>query len=259
MYDFHYDHDKYFDTQKDNCEKFVIPFIEERFKIGKGVRALEIGCGSAGVLAAFLEKGCTGAGIDISEDSINFARKKLGDRNDVILIAKDIYSVDIDKDLNGKFDIIILKDVIEHIHNQEKLIALLKNLLNPDGAIFFGFPPWQMPFGGHQQICRSKILSRTPYLHLLPMSLYKKVLKSFGEGLEGLVEIKKTGISIEKFERIVNRTGYKIVNRQFHLINPIYEYKFGMKMRRQSRIISAIPYFRDFVTTSAFYLITPNN
>ena len=85
-------------------------------------------------------------------------------------MVKDIYQVDIEKDLNGLFDIIVLKDVIEHIHDQAKLIGWMKNFLKPGGIVFFGFPPWYMPFGGHQQMCHSKI-SRLPYIHLLPRGI----------------------------------------------------------------------------------------
>jgi SAM-dependent methyltransferase len=257
MFDFHINPDQYFDTQRNNCKRFVIPFIEKTNRIDEGVRVLEIGCGSAGVLKAFLDKGCTGAGIDIDENSILYAREKLAGEKDVILINKDIYLVDIERDLRGKFDIVVLKDVIEHIHDQEKLIAKLKNFLNPNGVIFFGFPPWQMPFGGHQQILQSKVLSRCPYLHLLPKWLYKKTLISFGETPDGMLEIKETGISVEKFERYAKSAGFEIINQEYHLINPIYEQKFGMKMRKQSKVIAAIPYLRDFLTTSVFYLIKP--
>ena len=70
----------------------------------------------------------------------------------VKLIDSNIYDVDPKKDLGTLFDIIVLKDVIEHIHDQEKLIAWMKHFLKPGGVIFFGFPPWQMPYGGHQQM-----------------------------------------------------------------------------------------------------------
>lgn len=61
-----------------------------------------------------------------------------------------------------------------------------------------------MPHGGHQQICESKFLSMLPYYHLLPSFLYKLVLRSFGEApstIECLMEVKSTGISIERFEK----------------------------------------------------------
>ena len=175
----------------------------------------------------------------------------------VTFISKDIYKVDIEQELKGKFDIIILKDVIEHIHNQPKLIDWMKNLLNKEGVIFFGFPPWQMPFGGHQQVMKSKFLSKLPYFHLLPFGLYEGVLKLGKENVPEFTEIKETRISIERFEKIVGETGYAIVNKSHYLINPIYEYKFGWKPRKQAGLIKAIPWVRNFFTTCVYYLIAP--
>ncbi len=135
----------------------------------------------------------------------------------------------------------------------------MQAFLNPGGVIFFGFPPWQMPFGGHQQVMRSKILSKIPYIHLLPSFLYKLLLKSFNEHPDAFMEIKETGISIEQFEKIVDETGYKVMNKLHYLLNPIYEYKFGVKPKKQASLISHIPYLRNFFTTCVYYLITPVN
>lgn len=260
MFEFHADRKRYFDIQRDNAERYVIPFIEERFPIKPGQRVLEIGCGEAGVLLAFLERGCIGVGVELdSPRLVNAAEwtKQYLDAGKVQYIDKDIYKVDVERELGGKFDIIILKDVIEHIHDQPKLIAEMKRLLNPTGCIFFGFPPWQMPFGGHQQVCKGKWLSKLPWYHLLPRSLYSYILRRNGEPVEDLLEIRDTRITIEKFERIAKKTGYKISLSRHYLINPIYEYKFGWKGRKQFGIIRHIPWLRNFVTTCVYYLITP--
>lgn len=258
MYGFHEDSEWYFRMQQTNCNEYVIPFIEKTYTLKPDAKVLEIGCGTGGVLAAFLERGYRGAGVDIEPNSLNFARKKLADyiqSGQLIIVPQDIYQVDPETGLNGKFDLIILKDAIEHIPHQERLMEKMKDFLRPGGVIYFGFPPWQMPFGGHQQICRSKFLSRLPYFHLLPAPAYKAVLEAFKEGPDGLLEIKKTGISIERFEKIAKNAGYKIIDKDYYFINPIYKYKFNMKVRKQSKIIASIPYLRDFLTTSVFYLI----
>lgn len=260
MFEFHADRKRYFDMQRENALKYVIPFIEERIAVKPGQRVLEIGCGEAGVLLAFLEKGCVGVGVELDSPRLVHAAewtKEYLDAGKVRYIDKDIYKVDVEKELGGKFDIIILKDVIEHIHDQAKLIDEMKRLLQPNGVIFFGFPPWQMPFGGHQQMCHGKWLSKLPWYHLLPRGLYRYVLKRNGEPVDALLEIRDTRISIEKFERIAKKTGYKISLKRHYLFNPIYEYKFGWKAREQFPIIRNIPWLRNFVTTCVYYLITP--
>lgn len=262
MFEFHADRKRYFEMQIENTQNYVIPFIEERFTIVPGMRVLEIGCGEAGVLKAFVDKGCTGVGVELDDSRVKNGEQWLKEdiaKGTIRFVSKDIYGVDAQKDLGGQFDIIILKDVIEHIHDQQKLIGWMKSFLTEKGVIFFGFPPWQMPFGGHQQICRGKVLSKLPYYHLLPTPLYKLILKKNGENWQELLEIKETGISIERFERIVRKEDYHFLHKQFYLFNPIYRYKFGVKPRKQSALIAALPWVRNFLTTCVYYLIEPNH
>ncbi len=261
MFEFHGDRKRYFEIQVDNTRKYVIPFIENYKSLDAGTRVLEIGCGEAGVLKAFTDKGCIGVGVELDEPRLVMAREWMQEElnaQKIFFISKDIYKVKVEEELKGKFDIIILKDVIEHIHDQPKLIAWMKSFLNKDGVIFFGFPPWQMPFGGHQQIMKGKFLSKIPWFHLLPAFVYKAILKTGKENVAEMMEIKETGISIERFEKIVGQTGYKVVNQTHYLINPIYEYKFGWKSKKQNGLIKSIPWVRNFFTTCVYYLITPN-
>src|SRR6185437_6940031 len=245
MFEFHADRKRYFDIQLLNAEKYILPLIESNFEIKNGMRVMEIGCGEGGVLKAFVNKGCEGVGVEFDLIRIENGSQWLGEdikAGRISFVAKDIYDTDV-QSLGGKFDIILLKDVIEHIHNQERLLGRLKDFLNPSGIIFFGFPPWQMPFGGHQQLCK-KTLSKVPYFHLLPRAVYKGLLKLFKEPEEVipvLLEIKDTSISIERFERIVKKTNYSIVSKIHYLFNPIYEYKFNIKPRKQNKFVAQIP------------------
>jgi len=259
MFEFHADRKRYFDIQLLNAEKYILPFIESNFSIHEGMRALEIGCGEGGVIKAFVNKGCIGVGVEYDEirtkNGENWLKEDI-EKGKLSFVVKDIYDTNVES-LGGKFDIIILKDVIEHIHNQARLLARLKDFLTPSGIIFFGFPPWQMPFGGHQQLCEKK-LSKVPYFHLLPTPIYKGLLKLSGESdsnINQLLEIKETGISIERFEKIVKETGYKIVSKIHYLFNPIYEWKFNLKAKKQNQVITKIPYLRNYLTTCVYYMI----
>jgi len=260
MFEFHGDRKRYFEIQVENTRKYVLPFIEQYKPVTAGMRVLEIGCGEAGVLKAFTDRGCIAVGVELDEPRLVLAREYMADElaaGKISFLSKDVYKVNVETEFKGKFDIIILKDVIEHIHDQPKLIAWMKSFLHNDGVIFFGFPPWQMPFGGHQQIMRGKLLSKLPYLHLLPFGLYEALLKMGKENVAEMVEIKETRISIERFEKIVNETGYSVANKLHYLINPIYEYKFGWKPKVQNKLVSKIRYIRNYFTTCVYYLITP--
>jgi 2-polyprenyl-3-methyl-5-hydroxy-6-metoxy-1,4-benzoquinol methylase len=257
MYEFHSNKPWYFDMQYKNAGAYVIPFIEKHFKVGEGVHVLEVGCAEGGVMKAFLDKGCTGVGVELEEGRLQLAETFLAKEvatGTVKLINKNIYDPTFEAAFNHTFDLIILKDVIEHIPHQEKIILAFKKFLKPGGNIFFGFPPWQMPYGGHQQLCKS-FLSKIPYFHLLPMGIYKWILRYFNEFVPAFVEIKETGISTTRFERIVRETGYEIKRSTYFLLNPIYQFKFGLKPIEQFGIIKAIPSIRDFFTTCVYYLI----
>ena len=260
-FDFHNNAATYFQFQFENAKKYVVPYVKEFVSLKEGTKVLEIGCGEAGVLKAFTELGCICTGIELHNSRLDDARALMKDElaaEKIQFINRNIYDIDTEKDLAYKYDLIILKDVIEHIPQQEEFMRRLQSFLAENGIVFFGFPPWQMPFGGHQQICKSKFLSLLPYYHLLPMPLYLGVLKLLGEHentINELKEIKETGISIERFEKICVNEKFKIHQKTFYLINPIYEYKFGLKVRKQFAFIGSIPFVRNFFTTAVYYLI----
>ncbi len=249
----------YFEEQGITTKKYVIPYIEKHKKVTSQTRVLEIGCGEGGNLSPFIELDCEVVGIDLNtkqlENAKLFIKEKYGDPN-VLLLNKNVY--DVSSEDIGKFDVIFLRDVIEHIPQQEKFMEHLKLYMKPNGLVFFGFPPWRMPFGGHQQICQSKLLSKLPYFHLLPNVLYTGILKLFGEEqgtVDSLLEIKSTGISINRFQRIVKVNNFQFLEKDFFLINPNYETKFGLTPRKQLSLIEIIPYFRDFLTSCMYCLV----
>jgi len=257
----HSDHHLRFTQQVENSRNYVLPFIEEAYPIQPGYAILEIGCGEGGVLQPFLEKGCRCTGVDLDQVRLDLGNEFLESyvkSGELEFVNQNIYEEGFLKKYQGAFNLIMLKDVIEHVPEQDKFIPYLRKLLKPGGKIFFGFPPWYMPHGGHQQVVKNKYLGMMPYIHLLPNVLYRGLLKAFGEAdskVTELMEIKDAGISIERFERIVKQSNYTIANRKFYLINPIYKYKFNLQPRVQSPLISNLYFIRNFFTTCVYYLI----
>jgi SAM-dependent methyltransferase len=261
MYEFHGDKRRYFEMTYKVTRDHIIPFIESEMPIREGMRVLEIGCGEAGALKAFLERGCRCTGIELEADRMALAETFLQDevkQGKVDFLNRDIYLVDPIRDLGSLYDLIILKDVIEHIPHQERFMPQLGKFLNTGGRIFFAFPPWMMPYGGHQQVLPGKWASKLPYTHLLPGFLYPGLLKLLGtdaDGIRTMNEIKDTGISIERFERLVVASTMKQTRKRFYLFNPIYEHKFGIRPRKQWSVISRIPILRNFLTMGVYYLV----
>jgi len=264
MQERHINRAQYFNEQSESTRAYVLPYImhniSEKLSVSeKQLRVLEIGCGEGGNLIPFLEAGFMSCGVELTEKNYNNALKFYDAnplKSHLQLLNKDIYDV-VPDEIGGTFDIIFLRDVIEHIPNQESFMKHLKNFISPNGVVFFAFPPWRMPFGGHQQICRKKWLSHTPYMHILPKPFYRLILKTFGASeseIAGLFNIAKTGISIRRFQKIIRREKYAIIQKTHWLINPNYHIKFGLKPRRLPKILQ-IPHLQDFYTTAAYYLL----
>lgn len=251
------DRRRYFDELAATSRKYYLPYLSSFMNIGKGTDVLEIGCGEGGNLLPFAEAGCSVMGVDMAEDKIRAAGQYFSEEGaDGRFLASDIFEV---KELEGRFDLILCHDVVEHISDKEEFLRRVRLYLKPgSGIAFFAFPAWQMPFGGHQQMCSNRMLARLPYFHLLPSWLYRRILKAGGEDpatVEGLLDIKHTATPIELFERLVRRSGLQKIDRRFYLVNPHYEAKFGLRPRRLPALPGAIPWLRNFYTTSCFYLL----
>lgn len=178
----HTQRETYFSEQAATTRKHVLPFIERHMVIGPETRVLEIGCGEGGNLVPFVERGCREViGMDLARDKIKngqtffqnwLANQPQTERSAPRLEICNIY--DASPTDWGTFDLIFMRDTLEHIHDQARFMAFVHSFLKPTGKFYLGFPPWQNPFGGHQQMCRSRLLSKLPYFHLLPRPLYAR-------------------------------------------------------------------------------------
>lgn len=262
---YHDDRARYFEHQCQVTADYVIPFVELSGALPGAGRVLEIGCAEAGVLKAFLDRGLTAVGVDRNGGRLERGKTLLSDAirdGRLTLLHQDAQDLLEHERFRSYFDLIVLKDVIEHVEDRPALFAVMARLLRPGGRVFMSFPPWQMPFGGHQQICRSWLLSRLPYVHLLPERAYRRVLTAFSEKparIESLMATYRTGLASAELPSIAANAGYTVLSERLYLLNPMYAYRFGIEPRVQAPWLAAQTKFRDFVTTCAYYTLTPGN
>lgn len=258
-YAFHHDPKAKWQQQYLTAKNHILPFIESYLTLTASATILEIGCGEGGVLKAFSETGFTCHGIDIAASRIENAKTIFDEEvksGAVTFYTGDVHEPGIIDHLHDEIDLLILKDAIEHIPDQKKLLTQLHRFVKSSGCVFLAFPPWFNPFGGHQQLARS-FLRFVPWIHLFPKGVYRRILKICGETenqIKVLMEIYDTRLSTNKLESLLKKTKWQILKRQFYLFNPIYEYKFGIKGRRQFGLIANIPILRDFFSTGVYYL-----
>lgn len=255
MQERHTNRERYFEEQARTTEKYYIPYLRKQMG-DLPFRVLEVGCGEGGNLLPFARLNCDVVGVDLSPARIEQARSFFATRQqEGMFIVSDIFDLE---EFHHQFSLIIVHDVVEHIDRKEQFLNELKKFLAPDGIIFVAFPAWQMPFGGHQQIAHSKIVAHGPFIHLLPSPVYRRLLRLLGERpktVGELMHIKETRCTIEHFQKITCRTGYRMVDRKLYFINPHYETKFGWTPRRLNHCIAQVPYVRNFFSSSCFYLL----
>lgn len=260
MQERHQNRKQYFCELAKTSKDFYLDYLRPYITLTPQTRVLEIGCGEGGNLLPFAEMGCEVKGVDICDGRIEQARAffaEFGQKG--TFVCENFIEAEKPQDEADKFDLVLVHDVIEHIEPpyKETFVGNIRPLLKRGGLVFFGFPAWQMPFGGHQQIGRG-FASKTPFIHILPVPMYRALLKVSGENegcIKELLSIKRAQMSIEGFERVCRETGFSIVNRKFWFINPHYKQKFNMTPMALNSLLGKIPYFRNYYTTSAFYLL----
>ena len=255
----HTDRATYFTESAVTARSHYLPYIKQFKSITGRERILEIGCGEGGNLFPFAQLGCDVTGIDLSSSRIKQAKELfLTHESHGTFTIGDFFQLSPPDQETEKYDVILLHDVIEHIADKVRFLSYARRFLKSHGVIFIAFPAWQMPFGGHQQICRNRPCAHLPFIHLLPNVLYTRILHlahEKEETINELLDIKSCRTPIELFENRLRICRYRIVNRQLWLINPHYQQKFGLSPRKLPPFISHIRYLRNFISTSCFYLL----
>lgn len=253
----HTDRYRYFREEAATTEKYFIPYLSEFMDVGD-ISVLEVGCGEGGNLLPFARRGCRVVGVDLSKQRVRQAESFFSRECAAgTFVCDDVMHYRGDGRL---FDLIVCHDVVEHIPEKGKMLLALKRLLAPGGRLFIAFPAWQMPFGGHQQIACSWVVSHLPFVHLLPELAFSLMLRLFGEDaskINELISIRRTRCTVEMFEREAAYAGYTVCDRRLWLVNPHYEVKFGLRPIRLCRQLSVLPYIRNFMASSCFYVVRP--
>ena len=100
----------------------------------KSQKILEVGSGLGYLTYAIAREGYNIRGLDISMDAIEKAEKQFGK----YYICEDVYQYALAN--NGKFDVVILTEVIEHVPDPSGFSNVLLDLLKPGGKIIISTP-----------------------------------------------------------------------------------------------------------------------
>jgi len=235
------------------AENVLTDFLE--LSHSKQLLICEVGPAEGGALKYFAQKGHNCFGIEFSDNRYKNSLI-LNSGLDITFIQGDIANSDTYlKNIPEKMDVVICRDVIEHIDRNKKSAALqnMANLLKPEGKLFISFPPKYSPYAGHQQVA-PKLLGKLPYIYLLPDSLYANYLSVMGINKNVIMELlrtKHTRLTINRFEKMIDKIGFNILKKEFYFVRPCYESRFNIK-RRKHNLSSFI---REIITLGVLYCL----
>ena len=107
----------------------------------KGKRTIDVGCGAGHFAYVMAKKGANVIGIDFSKVAIKIAQEKYKHKN------LSFEHTNLEKGINGKFDVIVSRGTIEHQDDPFKVLQNFKKHLNTNGKIILTVPNWTNPRG----------------------------------------------------------------------------------------------------------------
>jgi SAM-dependent methyltransferase len=247
----------YWGYQFDLGVESIVSYLIEKNAFQSGFKVCEIGSAEGGVLHAF---SIAGAGHSLGTD-IAVERIEMGDRItklaglDVEYTAHDILFDEIPEKWQQNFDLVLLRDVIEHLDDTKLALANIRKIIKPGGHLFVTFPPYNSPYGGHQHTVAGKLGSKFPYIHLLPQNIFHKLISTGRpQDIEEVKRLEHIKLNAKKFTDAALDAGYSIANEDFYLLRPVFKMKFGLPTIKLTPI-SKLPLIKNYLTLEAAFLL----
>ena len=252
--------DKYYwDYQYRLARDVIVPYLKKIGAFKESDVVTEIGCAEGGVLAAFTENGASRAlGTDIAQSRLDMG-KIISDIGGFPLdfVYHNIMEQQIDSKWVESSDLVILRDVIEHLDDTRLALTNIAKIIKPGGFLYVTFPPYHSPFGGHQHTVANPG-GKLPYIHLLPNPIFQRFIKSGRKNDIGEVQrLQKIRLTPKKFMSAALATNYTIANADYYLLRPVFKMKFGLPTIRLTSI-SSLPGVKNYFSLEASYLLRKN-
>ncbi len=235
---------------------FIVPYLEKAKVFSEGSLIAEIGSAEAGVLAALK---LAGAGYALATD-INTQRLEYGKEIatkagiDIDFVEHNILLDDIPKNWIEQFDLVILRDVIEHLDDTSLALERIEKLIKPGGFLYLTFPPYHSPFGGHQHTV-ANLAGKVPYTHLLPNFLFYPFLYGGRANDQGEVKrLQSIKLTPKKLIKAALQTGYSIFLEDYYILRPVFKEKFGLPSLRLGGF-ARISFVKNYLCLEASFIL----
>jgi SAM-dependent methyltransferase len=183
-----------------------------------GKRVLDFGCGEGHQSVALAEIGANVVGVENNPRTLTRAREMLARSSvqDRVTFVESLASSD-----EGRFDVVISKDSMEHFSDPAAILRLMVAALAPDGKLLITFgPPWYAPYGSH-----ANFFTKVPWVQLWfserTVMRVRARYRSDGAMRYEDVESGLNKMSLRKFERLVADAGLSFAYRRYDCVKGV--------------------------------------
>ena len=179
-----------------DAKRKYLKIILKKFNLKKGLRVLDVGCGTGAVLDFLKNFGFDAAGIDMSSEALKYCRAKN---------LKAHYGMADKIDFpDNSFDIIFALDVLEHLDDDIGAVAEVYRVLKKDGLFIATVPAHNFLWSYHDEALhhkrryskgefgeliaskfKIKLLSWIHFYIFLPISILRIIKKTTGDKASG--------------------------------------------------------------------------
>lgn len=239
----------------------LIPWLEKLRTLPANATVCEIGCAEGGVLAAFADHGASySLGTDIQEPLLRLVSTPVWNHlgYEITFTQHDVIYDAIPSEWQHRFDVVLLRDVIEHLDDPGIALKNIARIIKPGGVVVVTFPPYTSAFGGHQQLLGTK-LGGLPFVHLLPWSIFKTIVHQ-GDPVnqEEVERLHTIRCSANKVIHAAQRAGMTVLDQRYFGLRPVFRWKYQRPIPSfEIGPLALLPGMKSVAMEAAFVLQLP--
>ena len=180
-------------------QKATYDFIKSRIR--KPGRLLDIGCGNGHLLLEARDDGWKVEGLELSQAYAEAIRERL----DIAVTVADLFDFDVPEE---KYNLVVMRHVLEHIPDSIAALRKIRSLLKPGGGAVLEFPNIEAPELRWKRFLRRAGIHRKRYQ-------------------DGYRPGHCNEFCRESFQYLVDRTGFRLVEWRTYSSTPMLDPLYG--------------------------------